>query len=249
MPRTLGVLGATTLTLALLVPASAQAETWGSSDPSGDVRGVRYDPDPAPCGTETDLDATDETNVDITGLQVRHTRRSVAVTTRFRDLVAEHEHNLDFGFSTPRRSFGLLLFRTDPRSGRWATDSVFFTQPFFAHSPGGCGGYGIVISGIRCGIETRFDFVHDLVRLDLPRACFGNPRWVRVGVRASFSSEDGRSEEYYSDEWGHSAADANPFLPPLGSRVATPRGARIGGHIPDGGIHRSRYVLARGQEG
>jgi hypothetical protein len=155
MPRTLGLVGATTLAFALLAPTAAQADTWGSSDPSGDVRGVRSDPDPAPCGTDTVLDASNETNVDITALGVRHTRRSVVVTTRFRDIVAEHEHHLTFSIRTPKEKFEYDVYRSDPRSGEWQIFSLLFvhrtTRPRRTPVPAASSGSPSSVSGAVSG--------------------------------------------------------------------------------------------------
>src|SRR5690349_12556187 len=71
----------------LLAPTAAHAERWVGGDAAGDVEGWHFDPEPAPCGTYTDVDASANTNQDITGLVVNHKRREVRLVVRFADLV------------------------------------------------------------------------------------------------------------------------------------------------------------------
>jgi hypothetical protein len=47
---------------------------------------VHFDPEPPPCGTSTDWNATANTTNDITKLVVNHTAERVVLTLRFRDL-------------------------------------------------------------------------------------------------------------------------------------------------------------------
>lgn len=86
MSRVLRAACAAVLSLVLLAPTVAHADRWTSPDEIGDVEGWTYDPEPKPCGTDIEVDGSDESNTDITGLAVRHTRRTMIITTRFAGL-------------------------------------------------------------------------------------------------------------------------------------------------------------------
>lgn len=237
MPRILGATVAATLAICLLAPTAAHADRWTSTDPSGDVRGGRHVAAPAPCGTDTELDGSAETNEDITGVTVAHTRDAVVMRIRFTDLLAEHDQNLNLAIHTPKTKYEYFLFREDPRAGHWSVHALLFVQPHYpdpAHA-GRCGSFGFITTGVRCRVDRAFGFGRDVIRLRFPRTCFGNPRWVRTGVRASSSTEDPRFSDYYTDEWDNGGVEVSPWLPPLGPRVAAPDSAPVGGEHPGGG--------------
>jgi len=64
-------------------------------DPAGDVHGFTHDSEPEPCGTTTDVDATDNTSYDITRLAVAHYRRSIPIRVHFRDLLGKGFHGTE----------------------------------------------------------------------------------------------------------------------------------------------------------
>ena len=80
VPKLLRGVIAALAVIAVLAPAAAHAERWAGGDPRGDVEGWHFDPEPEPCGTDTQIDATQNTNSDITRLVVRHTRTAVQLT-------------------------------------------------------------------------------------------------------------------------------------------------------------------------
>lgn len=230
MPRILRAAGAAALSFALLAPASAYADRWSGTDEAGDVEGFNYDPDPEPCGTITDLDGSADTNTDITRLDVRHTRRAVVVTTRFRDIKSAREQNLSINLRASTGGYELYLYREAPSSRPWQVYSDLWTEPDYPDPDDvpECHGFGLVVDGVRCRIEHEIDFADELIRLSLPRTCIGNPRWVRVAAQTSRFVDHGSTFDFYSDEWDD-GVKLNHWLPPFGPRVRATAGAPIGG--------------------
>ena len=229
MPRILRVAGAATLALALLAPTAAVADYWRSTDDSRDVEGFNYDPEPAPCGTVTELDGSGDTNTDITRLGVRHTRRALVVTTRFRDLKVAREQNLSINIRTSTEGYELDLYREAPSTGAWQVYTDLWTEPDYPDPDDvpECEGFGVVSHGVTCRIGRRIDFANDLIRLTVPRPCLENPRWVRIAAGSSRFLDHGSTFDIYFDEWD-GGARLNYWLPPFGPRVRATAGAPIG---------------------
>lgn len=232
--RAVGLLGVTAFALVLLAPSAARADGWGSGDPSGDVDGFRYEPEPAPCGTITDLDASSETNEDITRVAVRHTRRVVVVTAHFRDLTSEAEQLFTVNVRTPGGGYVLDLDRPEPATGAWSTEVGLSTEPIYPDPDdvGECGFFGVVSTGIRCRLGHDIGFATDTIRFRVPRTCLGNPRWVRVAAEADHFVNAVDSYDIYSDEWDNHGVELSYWLPPFGPRVRATDGAVIGGGTP-----------------
>lgn len=254
MPRILRAAGAAALpaalVAALLAPTAAVADSWRVTDPRGDVAGWHYDPEPEPCGTSTVVDASDQGNVDITGLGVRHTRRAVVLTTRFRELDPDQGQMVDLAIRSSTGGWELDLYRDAPGDGGWQTYSSLNREPKYPDPDDleECEGFGIVIDVTPCGIGRDVDFAKDLVRLSVPRSCLGNPRWVRVGVGTyDFIDDGGGSFTYFSDEWDGGTV-VSPWLPPIGPRVRATRGATVGEErARPASEERRRYVVRDGR--
>jgi hypothetical protein len=229
MPRIARVAVAA-LALSLLAPAVAHADRWSSPDETGDVEGFNYDPEPAPCGTITDLDGSADTNTDISRIGVRHTRRAVVVTTRFRDIKSAREQNLSINLRASTGGYELDLYREAPSSGAWHVYSDLWTEPDYPDPDDvpECQGFGVISDGVRCRVEHEIDFADELIRLSLLRTCIGNPRWVRVAAQTSRFVDQGSTFDLYFDEWDD-GVKLNYWLPPFGPRVRARDGAPIGG--------------------
>jgi hypothetical protein len=233
--RAIGVLGAATLALTILTPTAARADHAGSTDPTGDVRGFTYEPEPAPCGTSTEIDGAAETTEDLTRVGVQHTRRRVVVTAHYADLDPDVEQILDVSLRASTGGYDLELYREAPVSGEWHVYADLSTEPVFPDPdevPDDCGGITVISDGIPCRIGRDVRFAKDVVRLSVPRRCLGNPRWVRIGADAYHYVNHGVATDIYYDTWDNHGKELSPWLPPFGPRVHATGGATFGGGYP-----------------
>ena len=210
---------------AVLLPASAHAERWSSPDPSGNVEGWQYDPEPEPCGTMTDVDGSIDANDDITRLSVRHDAKQVRVVVGFRDLDRSLEQEVAIHLAVPEARGRILdISRFRGPSGRFMVLRMFHRE-WREPSPeevDDCGDSWEVVSGGPCRTTATFDFVRDRVRATVPRRCLREPEWVRVGVRsygwAPYDAETGTFGGFH-DEWGVPEEGASRWLPPFGPEL------------------------------
>lgn len=222
------------LALALLAPTAAHADRWSVTDEAGDVEGWHYSPEPEPCGTDTVVDGAEQANEDITRLGVRHTRRSVIITTRFRELDPGLEQLVPMYVRTNLGGWWLDVIRFESRPGKWRTFTFLGEEPDYPDPDDfdECGGAGIIIADEACRMPREVDFDRDRVRLVVPRTCLGNPRWARVGAEAHrfVEPEDPEAEDFtvFSDEWD-GGTTLSEWDVSYGPRVRATRGAQIGG--------------------
>jgi hypothetical protein len=218
----------------VLAPAAAHAERWAGGDPRGDVQGWHFDPEPQPCGTTSEIDATQNTNSDLTGLVVRHNRTAVRLSLRFRDLdPALEQATMIHIATTARRGWFLIIDRFRGRSGNFRVVSYLAKEPNYPDPEDlgdGCGNFGFFVTSSPCRIRPEIDLDADVVTATVRRSCLGNPRWVRVGVDAFgwVDPEDPHDKSFisYSDEWGVRDDSASPWLPPFGPKVRAPSRSR-----------------------
>lgn len=232
MSRVLRAACAAVLSLVLLAPTVAHADRWTSPDEIGDVEGWTYDPEPKPCGTDIEVDGSDESNTDITGLAVRHTRRTMIITTRFAGLEPGLEQWVALYVRSDDGGWWLDVDRFQTRSGSWRVTTFMAEEPRLPDPDDveGCG-IGIALMDVGCRTEPLVDFDRDLIRLVVPRRCMGNPRWVRVGADAYRFVEptdpDDESFTVFSDEWD-GGVELSYWMPPFGPRVRATTGALLG---------------------
>lgn len=227
---------------ALLLSAggAAHAERWSSPDPTGDVTGWRYDPEPKPCGTFTDVDGSADANDDITGVRVRHSWKDVRLTVRFQDLDPALEQSVDVHLQTAlKRGWTVDVERFRPRPGKpFQVMTFLYRTPNYPDpadledDPDGCG-YWVVTGGGSCRMPgAAVDPDLDVVRIQVPRTCLRNPAWVQVGVHSTgwSYSEDPADKSFssFNDEWGTRDPEASVWLPPLSPAVSAPAGAQKG---------------------
>ena len=238
--------------ITVLAPAAAHAERWAGGDPRGDVEGWHFDPEPEPCGTDTQIDATQNANSDITRLVARHTRTAVQLRVRFRDLdPALEQATMIHIATTARRGWFLVIDRFQGRSGKFRVVSFLAKEPNYPDPEDlgdECGTSG---SSARAPCRTRpeVDLDANVVRASVARSCLGNPRWVRVGVDAFgwTDSPDGTSVSY-SDEWGTRDEADSPWLPPYGPKVRAAAQARLAAPAePVGEVRRRGLVISDGR--
>lgn len=209
--------------LALGPAGTAGAERWTGPDAAGDVTGTIYDPEPAPCGTETSVDASAATDVDLTGLSVRHQRRDITVEVGVSDLPEAGREYMTVHLRTAKGAWAVDLDRT----GRTGFGAFFYEEPDWdalieqADPDGdGCATVGVVILESPCrGLGHRGDPDLDVVRLTVPRSCLRNPRWVRGAASAdSWRKSDGA---IFSDRWAPDGVEPTSVIGPFGPRVET----------------------------
>ena len=218
------------LTLAVVVgvlsPTAAQAERWTGTDEVGDVEGWHHDPEPEPCGTRTDLDASANTDQDITRLVVSHRRREVRLVVRFEDLDRGLEQHTSIAVRSGERHWVLTVNRF-----RDFDADVFQVVGFLARTKATTGevecGPVLDLTPTDCHVRPTVDLDANAVRVDVPRSCLRHPRWVRVGARATGEAQTEAGRDLFSDVWG-AGGSLSTWPPPLGARVAAPPGVKVG---------------------
>lgn len=145
-----------------LQPTSANADTVGHGDASGDVRSLTLDSDFDP-----DNPSAAEPNRaigDVTRVRVTHATNTVRVQMRYRALNRVgfgHQHQ--FQFVTPSRQRYVFV---DAAPGRWGGKATMRTLR------------GTKVS---CRVSHKIDYVNDTVLVVVPRSCLGRPNVVKVG--------------------------------------------------------------------
>lgn len=170
----------------LLLAAPAHAERWSAADPAGDVTGWHYDPEPAPCGTLTDLDGSTRGNEDIVAFSAQHNRRALRLVVRFQGLDAALEQSVSFRIQTPTRAWELGLDRWAGPKGKFRVETGLTKAP--PEPPddlGECDSWGWMTGVKPCRTERSVDFATSTIAVTVPRSCIGDPAWVRVGASAS----------------------------------------------------------------
>ena len=197
----------------------AAGDSWHGADPRGDVTGHRYDPEPEPCGTDTELDASADNSTDITHLIVRHEKYAVVVVVRFNDLGWSRQQSTVIAIKTPTRAYTADVFRS--RTDGTAEVYLFPSEPPPPPDPNDeCGFVTTIEAGVGCrNLEGRIAPDHDLVSVRVPRRCIGYPTWVKGGARASRWLEDGA---VHSDTWAPEGTEGTSWFGPVGPQV--PRG-------------------------
>ena len=199
--------------VAVSIPSTAYADAWSGVEPVGDVHGFRFDPEPKPCGTVTDWNATANTTNDITKLIVNHTMERVVLTLRFRDLRLRGGHMTQFAIMTNERGYVLDVDRFETGA---KTEFFFSHQPTDIPEPNECGGIGLLFEDLGClRLTGEIAADRDVVKVSIPRRCLSTPRWVQVGA-SNHRYEDGR---VYSDHWAPPGSDETSFFGPYGPRV------------------------------
>jgi hypothetical protein len=158
----LALVGLATVSTSFGLPAAAAAAPVTSvtlTDPTGDVWSISEGENAswAPAG--------DVPSADVVRAVVTHRPHRVSIRMKFVDLRRAEPAFYDATIVTHDRLRAAFVM-TGPR--RW-------------------GGRHIMVNGnfgrVRCpGFQHFVDYVTDQVMMTLPRACLGNPRWVRVDM-------------------------------------------------------------------
>jgi hypothetical protein len=196
--------------------AAATAARWQGADASGDVSAYRYDPEPQPCGTFTDLDGSAETSTDITGLVVNHRKRTVHLVARFRDLHKTPDQTFTFQVRTPTRVWDVVVLRVEGTSSVEVAVMPAPAQPDPSKNDE-CGYVGTVTSTRLClHPKAWISPARDTVTVDVPRGCLNKPRWVQAGF-TSYRWDDATGVTW-TDTWGPAGSEQT-WYGPFGPRV------------------------------
>ncbi|WP_148613171.1 hypothetical protein [Nocardioides rubriscoriae] len=196
MRRRLGSLTTLFLTLLLVVPASAWADSWTGPDPAGDATVYSFDPQPEPCGTVT---RTPSTEGDVRRLRVRHTPDLVVVSVDVTGLVNRYRTSTMFDVVTPDREWTVDVSHYQGR-----TEVDYFRTPRIRQDQvGECGSYAYAVRPRTCrGAVGTIDVRGGRITVSVPRRCLGTPRWVRAGASVYCGRGHGSS-----DGWRPAGAD------------------------------------------
>jgi len=215
-------------TLALLVAAAllatagpASSQTWSEPDPQKDVRAYPYRPSDKPCSSQPhDRRQRHDKRRDITGLAVDHGPEAVVVTLSMRDMARRDRSTFyELHLRTPRKAYTLGVSPSEH-----GDSDVFLAEEPDYPSPSEIEDcmFTTVVTGVPCeGVTGAVDPKTDLVTLSVPRACLGDPAWVRAAAQAyGFSrSQSPGGFTSFSDYWAPPGVKTTGFLPPFGPRV------------------------------
>ncbi|RNL62118.1 hypothetical protein EFK50_09925 [Nocardioides marmoriginsengisoli] len=165
-------------TVALLaIPTAASADTIVRGDARGDVQVVKLDKDGDVVGEAAP--APDRAQGDATGVKVTHTKKSVRVLTRYRDLVRSgyQLHQLEIRTGSRAR-----ILQIEALPGSWKGKATLYTWAG---------------KKARCSTSHTIDYAKNTVLAVVPSKCLGNPTWVRIGSGA-ITSYDG-NQLYFDD--------------------------------------------------
>lgn len=195
--------------------SSASAENWHAGDPSGDVSANTYAPEPAPCGTWTESVAVDDTITDIVAVAARHRKNVVELRAEFRDLKGQAQQFVWFEIETEKKAFEVHVDRYKT-GGKVKADLMPAAPP--PSNVSECGTVAIFQAVRPCvGLVADISMKDDLVSVTVPRACLGEPRWVRVGVKSVSFLDD--IDEVRHDHWAPDGTDGSRFTGPFGPRL------------------------------
>ena len=184
-------------------------------------------PSPRRAAARTSVDASANTNQDVTKLIASHRRREVKLVVRFQDLDRELEQHIAVHLRTGKRRWLL-----DVNRFRDFDTDVFQVAAYLARAavlPGEddeCG-ETVRITPTDCHVRPQVDLAENVLRAVVPRTCLRNPGSVRVGVRATGREQTDEGLVVYSDVWGADGS-VSSWLPPLGDKVPAPSGVKVG---------------------
>ncbi|MGO4255151.1 hypothetical protein [Marmoricola sp. RAF53] len=162
------VLAATAAAAALVVaPAAAWAGSDTHTDPSADVVSVKVQP------TTVTSEPT-QARGDIASIRVSHLKSTVRVKVRFRDLSPSGD---GAGHYFALRSNNTLRYiDVEAGPGKWRGERTV---------------YNAKDKKTTCrGASHKIDYTANTVLLVVPRACLGNPKWVRVAQYSIVAEND-----------------------------------------------------------
>jgi hypothetical protein len=209
-------------TATVLAATPAEAETWTAPDQRRDVRASPYRPNADPCDQPSYRRLRNDKLHDILQLGVDHGTDAVVLTLVMRDVTsrdASTSYNLHL--RTPGHAFSLDLVRFEPGGDLQS----FFSEEPDHPSPAEVGDdctYVTASTGLPCeGLDALADDKADQLTVTLPRACLGDPSWVKAAAEVyGFSRTDAQGRfTTFSDVRAPHGVRRSGFLPPFGPRV------------------------------
>jgi hypothetical protein len=201
--RTISVLAG--LLIAVCAAPAASAQTWQDEDPRHDVQAVTHYGGSSQCGVDEATTAK-QPRADIRRLTVDHGPETIALSLSMKR-VKRGDGDTSY----------LLRLRV-PGGDRWnvRVSGQFTGEPVYVAllgtlAPNACGEVLPDSNPTPCtGLTGLVDPRLDRVEVSLPRACVGNPDWVRVGAESYvhiFADGHG-SYASWTDTWSPDGATA-----------------------------------------
>ena len=136
---------------------------------------------------------------DIRSLRVDHALRRVFVALKFRNINPRVDTVQNLVFRTGQATFSLQVWHKGRHIDRFESALYDDTRDRFVACP-----------GRRMGANAA----KDRVRVSVPRACIGRPRWVRVGAATWGLGDDDALRRGRNDDHVNSYASPPPALGP-----------------------------------
>ena len=170
------LLAASLTAVALMIPASARAETASFDDGAGDAKAANLAAELlGDAEAPRFLAAPAETSTDVVRTTIDHATKRLTLTVQLRDLVVTDGHSIEFRIVT--------------RDMRWSLAAGMLEDRALAQlNPVGSSGNGAYPGPLYRPCRTvraRYDLAADTVTASVPTSCIGSPKWVQVAAGAS----------------------------------------------------------------
>jgi hypothetical protein len=207
--------------LSLMLP-SADAETWAAGDRRADVKASPYRPSADPCDQPPDRRQRNDKRHDIRELAVDHGTEALVLSLSMRDVARrDASTSYELHLRTPDRNFYVDVTRYEPDGDL----ELFLAKEPDYPSPAELGEdctFAFASEVLPCDdLAGDAEVTSDLVIVTIPRACLGDPRWVRVAAEVyGFTKTDAQGRfTVFRDVWASHREHKSGFLPPFGPRV------------------------------
>lgn len=154
-------------------PATAQAQTVSDADTVGDM--ITFNNEDAA------VPAPERTLNDVSNTRIAHGARRVAIKVDYVDLKrrAGGFQSLQIVMNTNEGARRHVALIAEPHL--WSGATMMFR------------GNG---ASMRCAVRHAIDYEANVMRVNFPRRCASNPRWVRFRIHVSAQGDDG----YFADD-------------------------------------------------
>ena len=132
-----------------------------------------------------DIDTTPDPSTDITAFRAEGSNRGVVLVADFHDLLPDVQQHVEFDLRTSQgRDVIVSVERREEAAGPVGVTMGDAPDPVESAAVECTAGATVAEVGGCPGLTGRMDARADLVTVQVPRHCLGNPRWVRAGVSA-----------------------------------------------------------------
>ena len=132
------------------------------------------------------IDSTPDPSTDITALRAGPSGTGLLLVATFHDLLPRVQQDVEFDLRTSRgRELNVGVVRTRNNEVLVTIgDAPDLVRAVAAAEE--CSARATITEPDACaGLAARMDARRDLVTVDVPRECLGNPRWVRAGASSA----------------------------------------------------------------